>query len=109
MHAVGACPAHQLLSAQHSLDHLVYGRRMRNRFIRSEWTVETPESDAVYMRLLRRLTHHGHPTRLAERITWRPGVLSYALAALWVLGALSGTVQPSTNPVAPPIASWQTR
>ena len=108
-HGFGSCPAHQLLAEQYTLDHLVYGRRMRDRFVRSEWTVETPESDAVYRRLLRRLTQRGHPRRLTERITWRPGALSIGLAGLLLLAGLSGTVHPAASAPARTIGSWQTR
>lgn len=49
---VRSCPAHQLLLDQRVLDHLVFARSLRDKFIASEWS-DGPVTDTVTLPTVR--------------------------------------------------------
>jgi hypothetical protein len=87
------CPSHQLLGDQQVLDHLVFARRMRERLVRSEWSLDDAPRAEQTMR----------------RRSWRPNALAYAVAALVLMLGLSGTLPSLGSQPHAPIATWQDR
>jgi hypothetical protein len=91
-HAAQECGAHQLLGAQRTLDHLMYARGVRQRFVDSEWKVGEDVS---------------RPVR-SHRPSGKVALVAGALAALAVLMSLGGAWQASSHPVSPPTGAWTT-
>jgi hypothetical protein len=103
----GACGAHELLSEQHTLDHLVFARGMRQHFLAAEWSSEPVDS-----RPLRSVGGTLCDGRNARRRPPREATLklvAVSLAALLVLCGIGSVAQPTGSTLNPTIGSWQSR
>jgi hypothetical protein len=110
------CRAHQMLTDQHTLDHLAFARGMRQRILESEWVVFWEPDEQPEPRGIGRLDllHRGQEERRLNKRGHREDrhglrAVGYALAGLAVVLSLSGPLLAPSTATTRPVAAWQTR
>jgi hypothetical protein len=109
------CSAHEILTDQHTLDHLAFARSVRARLVDEEWRQSAPSATnldrAEWLALLSWPPPERRPTPAHTDNVWGKLARSPLLLSLIALLLLFGVGAPG-EPVVPPdhpIASWGSR